>query len=161
MRWIIALAAGPLAIGGFFLPWAHGSGVLTDAEFTGYSLMRFTGDVQGLQLSLFEGAAVGATRLAILLVPIAGAWQVLLAWRWRWHLGFAISGWYLVGFGGVAAIIGLVRGPAWPPVGLAMVFAAAVAFVVGVRSSPPGRRAADAVDSRPQTQIGEDGDGQA
>ena len=161
MRWIIALAAGPLAIGGFFLPWAHGSGVLTGSEFTGYSLMRFTGDVQGLQLSLFEGAAVGGTRVAILLVPIAGAWQVLLAWRWRWHLGFAISGWYLVGFGVVAAVVGLVRGIEWPPTGLAMVFAAAIAFSVGIRGRTPGRREADTVDSRPQTQIREDGDGQA
>ena len=139
MRWLISLAVGPLAIVGFFLPWAHGSGVLTGAEFTGYSLVRFTGDLQGLQLSLFEGAAVSGTRVAILLVPIAGAWQMLLTVRWRWHPGYAISGWYLAVFAVVAAIVGLVRGPSWPPLGVAMVLAAGIAFAAGLRASRPRR----------------------
>ena len=161
MRWFISLAAGPLALVGFFLPWAHGSGVLTGAEFTGYSLVRFTGDLQGLQLSLFEGAAVSGTRVAILLVPIAGAWQMLLTVRWRWHPGYAISGWYLAVFAVVAAIVGLVRGPSWPPLGVAMVLAAGIAFVVGTRAHGPGGPGPEDVDSRPQTHSQENGNGQA
>ena len=140
LRSLPPLLAGPLAVAGFFLPWAHGSGLLTGATFTGFSLVRFTGDVQGLELSWFEGGAIWAARTAILAVPIAGAWQALLAWRWRWHPAFALSGWFLVLFALAALGAGLVRsGVILPPAGLALEFLAAGGFLWGRWIQQPKR----------------------
>jgi hypothetical protein len=142
---LLQLLVGPLTLAGFVLPWAHGSGLLTGADFTGFSLLRFTGDLQGLHLSVAQGAALWLTRLAILTVPIAAAWQTLLAWRWTWHPGYRISGWYLVAFAIAAAIGGLVRsGLVLPPPGLALVFCAAGLFaachILTSRTNRPGSR---------------------
>ncbi len=127
---------GPLAIAGFFLPWAHGSGPLSGTEFSGYRLVRFTGALQQLDLTWSEGGALWAVRIAIVLVPVAGAWQTLLAPAHRWHPAYAASGWYLVLFAAVAVGIGLSRsGLGSPAPGVALIAASAAVFVV---SNAPG-----------------------
>jgi hypothetical protein len=125
----LRLLVGPLALAGFFLPWAHGSGLLGGATFTGFSLLRFAGDLQSLQLSLAQGATLWVVRLLILAVPVAAAWQVLLAWRWRWHPAYRWSGAYVAAFALVALLAGLARsGPVVPPAGLWCLATSAACF---------------------------------
>ncbi|MFN0146079.1 MAG: hypothetical protein ACKVT1_06180 [Dehalococcoidia bacterium] len=127
-----SLAAGPLAMVGFFLPWADGPGVLSSTTFSGFSLVRFTGHLRQLDLSLAQGGLLWLVRLAILAVPIAAAWQAALAPRLRWHVAYTWSGWYLVAFACVALAMGLWRvGLTGPPSGLALIAAAALCFVAG------------------------------
>lgn len=129
--WTVArVAVGPLALAGFFLPWAQGPGVLAANQFTGFTLVGFAGRLQQLDLSLTVGGGLWLARLAILGVAIAGAWQTVLAPLHRWHPGYVISGWYLVAFGVVAGAIGVAKsGVVAPPPGLGMVLAAALLFV--------------------------------
>ncbi len=122
---------GPLAIAAFFLPWAHGSGPLSATEFSGYRLVRFTGALQQLDLSVAEGGALWVLRIAIVLVPVAGAWQAVLAPAHRWHPAYAASGLYLVLFAAVAVGTGLSRsGLGSPAPGVALLAASAAMFVV-------------------------------
>ena len=109
------LLVGPLALAAFFLRWADGPGVLAGTGFSGYDLLRFSGNLRALDLSLTQGAALWGIRLAILVVPIAAAWQTLLAPAWRWHVGYAVSGCYLVVFTAAVAIAGVVRSGLIPP----------------------------------------------
>lgn len=146
-RWAghLRLGAGPLAIAGFFLPWAHGPGPFAANEFTGFTLVGFAGRLQALDLSIAEGGLLWAIRLAILGVAVAGVWQVLLAPAHRRHVAYPASGWYLVGAAGVCLGVGVLRsGITAPPLGLALVVCSAVAFVVsrlGWRdASEPGVR---------------------
>ena len=135
------VAVGPLALAGFFLPWAHGPGVLSANEFTGFTLLGFAGRLQDLDLSLAGGSLLWLARLAILGVAVAGAWQTLLAPAHRWHRGYALSGWYLSLFTLTAALLGLAKsGVEFPPVGLALLIAASLLFVANRRST---RRQAD------------------
>jgi len=128
----LRLMAGPLALAGFFLPWASGPGVLAGTEFTGFTLVGFAGRLQALELSPAAGGALLAIRLSLLGVAVAAVWQLLLApAHWR-HAGYAVSGWYLAAAAFALAVIGFARsGLAVPPVGLALVCAAAAAFVLG------------------------------
>ncbi len=131
------VAVGPLALAGFFLPWAHGPGVLAANEFTGFMLVGFAGRLQQLDLSLTVGGGLWLARLVILGVAIAGAWQTLLAPMHRWHLGYAISGWYLVGFAALGCVVGVAKsGVVMPPPGLALVLAAGVLFLVSRWATP-------------------------
>ncbi len=131
------LAVGPLALVGFFLPWAHGPGILAANEFTGFTLVGFAGRLQQLNLSLTLGTGLWAARLAILGVAVAGAWQTLLAPVHRWHFGYALSGWYLVVFAAAATVVGVGKsGIVVPPVGLALVITAGVIFL-GTRWTTP------------------------
>lgn len=131
------LVVGPLALAGFFLPWAHGPGVLAANEFTGFTLVGFAGRLQQLNLSLTVGTGLWIVRLAILGVAIAGAWQTLLAPLHRWHLGYTMSGWYLVAFAAGATAVGVAKsGIVGPPVGLALVIVAGVIFL-GSRWATP------------------------
>ena len=131
------LVVGPLALAGFLLPWAHGPGILAANEFTGFTLVGFAGRLQQLNLSPTLGAGLWAVRLAILGVAIAGAWQTLLAPMHRWHLGYAMSGWYLVAFAAGATVVGVAKsGIAAPPSGLALVIVAALIFL-GARWATP------------------------
>ena len=124
------MAAGPLALAGFFLPWAHGPGAFAATEFTGFTLVGFAGRLQALELSIFQGGILWAARLAILGVVIAGAWQTLLAPAHRLHFAYPLSGWYIVVAGGVLTVVGLVRsGLETPPLGLALVVAAGLCFL--------------------------------
>jgi hypothetical protein len=136
----LRLAAGPLALIGFFLPWANGPGALSGTEFTGFTLVGFAGRLQALDLSPSAGGLLWAGRVAILGVAIAGAWQTLLAPGHRHHFGYPLSGWYLAGAATVCAAIGLLRaGLAVPPAGLACLGAAALCFVVA-RLAPAASR---------------------
>ncbi len=125
------VAVGPLALAGFFLPWAHGPGILAANEFTGFTLVGFAGRLQELDLGLAFGSGLWLARLAILGVAIAGAWQTLLAPMHHWHVGYSASGWYLVGFAVLATGLGVaMSGLVIPPLGLGLVLLAAVAFLM-------------------------------
>ena len=124
------LGVGPMAIAGFFLPWAHGPGPFAANQFTGFTLVGFAGRLQALDLSLAQGGVLWAIRLAILGVVIAGAWQLLLAPAHRSHPAYPISGWYVVAAAGICLSIGVLRaGVSVPPAGLGLIAAAAVLFV--------------------------------
>ena len=71
---LLRLGVGPLAIAGFFLPWAHGPGPFAANEFTGFALVGFAGRLQALDLSVAQGGLLWAFRLGILGVAIAGTW---------------------------------------------------------------------------------------
>lgn len=125
------LGAGPLALAGFFLPWAHGPGPFAANEFTGFTLVGFAGRLQALDLSLAQGGALWAVRLAILGVAVAATWQTLLAPRHRAHFGYPVSGWYLAVMAGLCAAVGVYRaGFEVPPAGLALVAAGGMLFVL-------------------------------
>ncbi|MEO6396934.1 MAG: hypothetical protein ABIP13_00550 [Tepidiformaceae bacterium] len=140
---LLRIAVGPLAVAGFFLPWAHGPGVLAANQFTGFTLVGFAGRLQQLDLSLTVGGGLWTARLAILGVVIAGSWQTLLAPMHSWHPGYPASGWYLVVFSVLAAAIGVAKsGLTLPPLGLASVFASAAFFLIASRVTPRAAGAA-------------------
>lgn len=133
----VRLGAGPLAIAGFFLPWAHGPGPFAANEFTGFTLVGFAGRLQALDLSIAQGGMLWAVRLAILGVAIAGAWQLLLAPVHRMHFGYRLSGWYLVAVAGFCGAIGLARsGLEVPPAGLMCLAFAAACFLLAWIAMP-------------------------
>lgn len=128
---LLRLGVGPLAIAGFFLPWAHGPGPFAANEFTGFTLVGFAGRLQALDLSLTQGGLLWAIRLAILGVAISGAWQLLLAPLHRAHLAYQLSGWYVVAAASLCLAIGVLRaGVVLPPAGLICLAAAAGLFLV-------------------------------
>lgn len=130
------LMVGPLALAGFFLPWATGPGPFAATEFTGFTLVGFAGRLQALNLSGAQGGFLWAIRLAILAVAIAAVWQLILAPRHRHHFGYPLSGWYLASAGAFCVAIGLARsGLAVPPTGLACLMGASLSFVVAWASS--------------------------
>jgi len=115
---------------GFFLPWAHGPGPLAASEFTGFSLVGYTGRLQALDLTIAQGGVLWGIRLLILGVAIAATWQIVLSVRHHAHFAYPASGWYLVAVAGICGAIGLARaGLEIPPVGLGLLCLAAVCFV--------------------------------
>lgn len=151
-RWLgwLRFAAGPLALAGFFLPWAHGPGPLAATEFTGFTLVGFAGRLQALDLSLAQGGTLWGIRLLILGVAVSAAWQTLLAPMHRWHFAYAPSGWYLVGAAAVLACVGLARsGVAVPPLGLALVLAGAGCFAGALLGRQPSPEAHASLPSQP------------
>jgi hypothetical protein len=129
--------AGPLVLIGFFLPWAHGPGVLAAAQFSGYELVGFTGRLQLLDLPLMAGAALVLARMLILCVAVAATWQALLAPFGRRHLLYTVSGWYLGAFALVALAIGVWKsGITVPPSGLALLASGAIAFIAARLTTP-------------------------
>ena len=132
-RWLgsLRLAAGPLALAGFFLPWAHGPGAFAGTEFTGFTLVGFAGRLQALDLSILQGGFLWAARLVILGVAIAASWQTLLAPGHRSHFAYPLSGWYLVASSALLTLAGLLRsGLEVPPLGLALVVTGGLCFLV-------------------------------
>jgi hypothetical protein len=144
--WLLRVLVGPIALLGFFLPWAHGPGVLAANEFTGYTLVGVAGRFQQLDLGFIAGNALVAGRLAVLGFAIAALWQTLLAPWFAWHVAYAISGWYLVAMAVVALGIGIARaGLVPPPSGLALTGLAALLFLIAAAVNPSRHRSADAV----------------
>ena len=127
----LRLLVGPLALAGFFLPWAHGPGLLAANQFTGFRLVGVARRFQELDLGWAAGDAILVLRFGVLGVAIAALWQTILSPSWCWHLGYRLSGWYLVAAALVAATVGILRvGLAIPPLGLLLVTTAAGLFVV-------------------------------
>jgi len=124
------LLPGPLALAGFFLPWAHGSGLIAGVRFSGYTLVGFAGRLQALDLTSSQSGALWALRLLILGVAVAATWHTLLAPLHRWHPLYALSGWYLVAGDVVASAAGLYRaGLVAPPLGLLLWLLGAALFL--------------------------------
>lgn len=129
-RWFVRVAAGPLVLVGFFLPWAAGPGILAGTDFTGFKLVQFAGRLQLLELPVFLGSSLVLVRALVLLVAVAATWLTLLAPLHRAHRLYLVSGWYLAGFAAVALLIGLAKsGIVVPPAGLALWLLGAAAFV--------------------------------
>lgn len=125
------MCVGPLALVGFFLPWAQGPGPLAATEFTGYKLVGYAGRLQALDLSTSASGVLWAFRLIILAVAVAAVWQTLLAPWARHHPVYRWSGWYLVLLATLLAALGVARhGIVAPPPGLALVLAAGAVFLV-------------------------------
>ena len=128
----LRLAVGPLAMLAFFLPWAHGPGILAGEAYSGFDLVGFAGRLQALDLTFAQGATLWLTRLVILALPVAGAWQTVLAPLHRGHPAYAASGWYIAGFAVLLVGLGLLRsGVVVPPTGLALMAAAGACWVGG------------------------------
>ena len=79
------MLAGPSALAGFFLPWAHVHGPLAATRFSGFTLVGFAGRLQLLDLSPSQSAALVVARCCVLGVAVAATWQTLLAPAHRWH----------------------------------------------------------------------------
>ena len=140
LRTIARLLAGPLALVGFFLPWAHGPGVLAATEFSGFKLVQFAVRLQLLDLAPGISGALLTFRLLILGVAVAATWLSVLAPGHRWHFAYRLSGWYIVVLAAVALALGLAKsGIEVPPLGFALWFAGAAFFLVAEfgRSKPP------------------------
>jgi hypothetical protein len=128
-EWFARISVGPLALAGFFLPWAHGPGPLAATEFTGYKLVGYAGRLQALDLSPSQSGTLWAIRLLILGVAVAAVWQSVLAPWARHHPVYRWSGWYLVLLAAICAALGVARhGIVAPPPGLALLLVAAAVF---------------------------------
>lgn len=124
------LTAGPLAFAGFFLPWAEGPGPFAATDFSGYSLVAFSGRLRALELDPGPAITLGAIHVAILGVAVAGAWLTMLAPFHRKHPVYRLSGWYISAILAVALAIGLMRdGVVLPPPGLALWIGGAACFI--------------------------------
>jgi hypothetical protein len=124
------MAAGPLALTGFFFPWAEGPSILASETYSGFELVGFAGRLQALDLGVTASATLWSVRLLILGVAIAAAWHTALAPAARWHFGYPLSGWYLAVAGAIAAGVGIWRaGIVAPPLGLGLWLLGATLFV--------------------------------
>jgi hypothetical protein len=130
-EWFARVSVGPLALAGFFLPWAQGPGPLAATEFTGYKLVGYAGRLQALDLSVSASGALWVIRLMILGVAVAAVWQIALAPWARHHPAYRLSGWYLVLLAALCAVLGIARhGIVIPSAGVGVMMAAAVVFVL-------------------------------
>lgn len=127
----VRLAAGPLALAGFLLPWTHGPGVLAPEYYSGFDLVRLTGVLQQLDLPAAQSVTLIAVRVLLVGMPVAAVWLTLLAPAHRWHPVYPVAGAYLVLATAGLLIIALFRiGIAIPTPGLALLLASAAAIVV-------------------------------
>ena len=105
----LALAAGPLALAGFFQPWFEGRGLLAGEQYSGYNVLQFSAWLQAADPGATELVALWAARLLTVGVVVAGLWLTVLAPAMRDHWLYRLSGCYLV----VAAVVLLGAGAAW------------------------------------------------
>lgn len=125
------LAAGPLVLWGFFLPWAHGSGVLAGSDFSGFDLVGFAGRVEQLDLGPFVGGGLWLLRALVLGVVVAAAWLTLLAPLPFARLVYRLSGAYLALTGGALLLTEIARADLSPaPAGLLLWLAGAALFLL-------------------------------
>jgi hypothetical protein len=126
------VAAGPLALAAFFLPWAHGSGLLAGYAFSGFDLVGFAGRVEQLDLGPFAGGGLWLLRALLLGVAVAAVWLTLLAPLAPRHPVHRFSGWYLALLGVALLAVEAVRGDLAPaPTGLVLWLAGVALFVLG------------------------------
>lgn len=140
---LLGVVAGPAVLAGYFLPWLHGSGVLAGQTFSGFDLVRL-GDVLPLLVEVPGGEpVVRALRVASVGVVVAAAWLTLLAPAHRWHVAYAISGWYLVATLLLLLWVHIDReGTSLPPAGALTWIAGVACFLTAeVLGSVPRRRA--------------------
>ena len=60
---VVRMAAGPLALLAFLLPWTHGPGALAGESYTGLDLVRLARVLQGLHLPAAQSATLVAARV--------------------------------------------------------------------------------------------------
>ena len=126
------LAAGPLALAAFFLPWGAGPGPLAATDFSGPSLVAFAGRLQILDLPPAWHAALLTVRIAVLGVAITATWRTLLALIAPRHRLYGVSGGYLAGAAVALLAVRLaISVPATPPAGVLLLAAAAVLIAAG------------------------------
>jgi hypothetical protein len=106
---IVRIAAGPLVLLAFLLPWTHGPGALAGESYTGLDLVRLAGVLQGLHLPAAQAATLAAARFALVGLPVAAAWLTILGPAHRWHWGYVAAAAYLVLAASSIAAIGLIR----------------------------------------------------
>jgi large subunit ribosomal protein L11 len=138
--WLPALRVlpGPLALVAFFLPWVTGPGMLASVDFSGASLLAFSGRLQSLDLAPGSEAALWALRAAFVGVPLAATWLTLLT-ALRLHGALATcSGGYLAV---VAAGLGA-AGLAGHALGSGAWLIIAAALLWAVTAWPPSSRTA-------------------
>ena len=110
---------------------AHGPSLLSPYRFTGLELVTLTGRLQTLDLNGGEQTTLWMLRIALICVPIAAAWQTLLAPFHRWHPGYAISGWFLVAASLLLVVVELARTAfSFATTGLVLLLAAAALFLL-------------------------------
>jgi len=132
----LRLAAGPAALVGFFLPWAEGPGALASVDFSGYSLVGFTGHLWALDLGPGGTAALLAVRLAVLSVGVAALLHAVAAAGLRWHPAYRVTGWWLVmAAPGALLLSTALSGELAPRAGTALLAGGAVSFVTGEAAS--------------------------
>lgn len=161
----LRMAAGPLAIAGFFLPWFEGRGPLSGRRYDGYDLLQFGAWLHGADLSPAADLLLEAARLLAVGIVVSGLWLTLLGPRRRGHPLRTAAGAYLVG----AATVLWTASAAWhgsllPLPGTGLVAAGAAVFLASAASHRPysaafggsagWSRAARASISRARSSIG-------
>ncbi len=130
MTYLARVAAGPLALVGFFLHWTNGAGVLSGESYSGYDLVRLAGLLQRLDLPADKAATLYVVRGLLIVLPIAAAWLTLLAPAQRQHWAYATASGYVVIAAAVVAGVGFgLTGALVPAPGVALLLAAAVALL--------------------------------
>ncbi len=124
------LVTGPLALWAFFLPLAHGPSLLEAYRYSGLELVTLTGRLQTLDLDGWQTFSLWGLRVALLCVPIAGAWQVLLSPFHSRHAAYHASGWFLAAVTLVLAALQIARRGSEPPTpGLVLLLIATAGFM--------------------------------
>ncbi|MGD9933905.1 MAG: hypothetical protein AB7T37_09305 [Dehalococcoidia bacterium] len=97
------MAAGPMVLAGFFLPWVNGHGVLVGERYSGYDVVRLAGYLQRADLTPGEQVALTLSRIALVGMVAAALWLTALAPRWQASRLHRASGWYIVAAGAAIA----------------------------------------------------------
>ena len=134
------MVAGPMVLGGFFLPWINGHGVLAGERYSGYDIVRLAGYLQGADLAAAEDVALTVARIALVGMVAAALWLTALAPRWHTTRLHEVSGWYIVAGGvAVSAAVAWWDGFSGAP-GMLLVMGGAVAWVAARLPVPALRR---------------------
>ena len=150
------VTAGPLALAGFFLPWADGPGALAATEFTGYRLVGFAGNLRVLELPLVTGGAIALVRGLLVGLVVAAVWHTALAPRHPHYAVYRATGWYLVVLAAAASLLGIARAGLEVPrpgLGLLVLGAALFALSEGARLAR-GRLGRPAGSAQPASDLG-------
>jgi hypothetical protein len=131
LRSFTRLAAGPLALLAFFLPWTHGVGILRYESYSGFDLVRLATILGQLDLAPSQGIALFAAKCLLLAVPVAAVWRTLLSPVHSWHWGYRVAGVYLAIAGVGLGAAGVVSsGGVLPSPGLGLLSCASLMILV-------------------------------